>query len=234
MRRAAHWAHVYLASSDQDSLNLYDVSGIAHGELADAIAAAGIPSGLETTRAALVANLRAKLEPALSTSASDPFGFGVQYGTWDETPHALGLAYEAGDYDRLTHSSPYQAFGRRQVDWVLGRNAWGSSFVVGAGRVFPNCMQNQIANLSGSLDGQPPLELGATVDGPNPADVFTDLGLPGGARSCPVGGGNRFRPFDARGARYMDDARAWPSVEPTLDYTALGVMHLRQPRARLG
>ena len=224
IKRAAHWANRYLASSDQDSLNLYDVSGIAHGELANAIAAAGSPSGLETTRAALVANLRAKLETGTAHAASDPFGFGVQYGTWDETPHALGLAYEAGDYDRLTHSSRYQAFGRRQVDWVLGRNAWGSSFVVGAGRVFPNCMQNQIANLSGSLDGKPPLELGATVDGPNPADVFTDLGLPGGARSCPVGGGNRFRPFDARGARYMDDARAWPSVEPTLDYTALGVI----------
>ncbi len=105
---------------------------------------------------------------------------------------------------------------------MLGRNAWGSSFVVGAGRVFPNCMQSQIANLSGSLNGRPPLQLGATVDGPNPADVFTDLGLPGGAHSCPAGGANRFRPFDARGARYMDDARAWPSVEPTLDYTALG------------
>ncbi len=157
-------------------------------------------------------------------SASDPFGFGVQYGTWDETPHALGYAYEAGEYDRLTHTNTYQAFGRRQVDWVLGRNAWGSSFVVGAGRVFPKCMQSQIANLSGSLNGRPPLQLGATVDGPNPADVFTDLGLPGGAHSCPAGGANRFRPFDARGARYMDDARAWPSVEPTLDYTALGVL----------
>ena len=45
VRRAAHWAHVYIASSDQDSLNLYDVSGIAHGELADAITAAGTRRG---------------------------------------------------------------------------------------------------------------------------------------------------------------------------------------------
>ena len=224
VRRASHWAQKYMASSDQDSLNLYDVSGIAHGELADAIIAAGHPAGLETTRAALIRNLHSKLAAGVAESTSDPFGFGVQYGTWDETPHALGYAYEAGEYDRLTHTSTYQAFGRRQVDWVLGRNAWGSSFVVGAGRVFPKCMQSQIANLSGSLNGHPPLQLGATVDGPNPADVFTDLGLPGGAHSCPAGGANRFRPFDARGARYMDDARAWPSVEPTLDYTALGVL----------
>ena len=54
--------------------------------------------------------------------------------------------------------------------------------------------------------------------------MFTDLGLPGGARACPAGGADRFTPFNARGARYMDDARAWPSVEPTLDYTALGVL----------
>ena len=50
LQRSAHWAKAYLASSDQDSLNLYDVAGIAHGELADAIAAAGTPAGLETTR----------------------------------------------------------------------------------------------------------------------------------------------------------------------------------------
>src|SRR5262249_52801227 len=158
------------------------------GELADAIAAAGNPTGLETSRAALIGNLGRKLAGGAALATSDPFGFGVQYGTWDETPHALGFAYEAGEYDRLTHTTAYQAFGRRQLDWVLGRNPWGSSFVVGAGRVFPHCMQNQIANLSGSLNGHPPLELGATVDGPNPADVFTDLGLPGGARTCPAGG----------------------------------------------
>ncbi len=224
LSRAAHWARAYLRSSDQDSLNLYDTAGIAHGELANAIAAAGTPAGLETTRAALIANLKTKLDAGVAHSATDPFGFGVQYGTWDETPHAFGLAYEAGSYDRLTHTSTYQRFGRRQVDWVLGRNAWGSSFVVGAGRVYPNCMQNQIANLSGSLDGRPPIEAGATVDGPNPADVFTDLGLPGGARSCPADGSDRFAPFNARGARYMDNAVAWPSDEPTLDYTSLGVL----------
>jgi endoglucanase len=224
LTRAAHWARQYMGTADQDSLNLYDVAGIAHGDLADAITAAGTPAGLQITRAALIHNLQRKVAGGAANAASDPFGSGVTYGTWDETPHALGLAYEAGEYDRLTHTSTYQAFGKHQLDWVLGRNAWGSSFVVGAGRTFPNCMQNQIANLSGSLNGTPPLELGATVDGPNPADVFTDLGLPGGARSCPANGSDRYRPFNARGARYMDDARAWPSVEPTLDYTALGVL----------
>ncbi len=222
--RAAHWARAYVHSADQDSLNLYDVAGIAHGELADAIAAAGTPAGLEITRAQLIANLRTKLTTGTANAASDPFGFGVQYGTWDETPHALGLAYEASQYDRLTHTTTYQRFGKRQVDWVLGRNAWGSTFIVGAGRTFPHCMQSQIANLSGSLNGTPPLQLGATVDGPNPADVFTDLGLPDGGRTCPANGSDRFKPFNARGARYMDDARAWPSDEPTLDYTALGVL----------
>jgi endoglucanase len=94
-------------------------------------------------------------------------------------------------YDELAHSSQYAAFEGRQLGAALGANAWGKSFVVGAGSTFPHCMQHQVANLSGSrmqhqvadlsgsLDGSPPIVRGAAVNGPN--DV------PGGVTALSVG-----------------------------------------------
>lgn len=56
-------------------------------------------------------------------------------------------------------------------------------FVVG---IQPHCMQHQVANLIGSLDGKAPLLLGAVVDGPNEAAAVADLDdLPDGGRKCP-------------------------------------------------
>jgi len=46
------WNHCLFGPNDAaDSLNLYDVSGIAHYELYHALTQAGNPSGLEATKA---------------------------------------------------------------------------------------------------------------------------------------------------------------------------------------
>jgi endoglucanase len=50
---------------------------------------------------------------------------------------------------------------------VLGANAWGASFIIGDGSVFPHCPHHQVANLVGSQDGTPPALNGAAVEGPN-------------------------------------------------------------------
>ncbi|MFC8670648.1 glycoside hydrolase family 9 protein [Streptomyces sp. NPDC057199] len=47
----------------------------------------------------------------------------------------------------------YTAFAGRQRGWALGANAWGTSFVIGAGEVHPHCPEHQLANLRGSHDG---------------------------------------------------------------------------------
>jgi hypothetical protein len=41
--------------------------------------------------------------------------------------------------------------------------------------------------------------------------------MPGG-RPQPV------RPFDRPDARFLDDVRAWPSVEPAIDFTSTGML----------
>ena len=226
LRQAAHWAAAYLSSplNGQDSLNLYDVSALGDYELAEAMAAAPAHTSLPVNRAQLIAGMAAQLAGGVKQADTDAFRFGMGYGGGDSTPHALGYAVTASLYRQLTGNTAYQAFGQQQLDWVLGDNAWGSSFIVGAGSTFPDCMQSQVANLSGSLDGTAPLMLGATVDGPEPKDDFSGLGIPAGALHCPAVPGNPFKPYDGQGDRYLDNVISWPSVEPTDDYTVLGLL----------
>jgi hypothetical protein len=203
-----------------DTLNLYDVSALAHYELAREIAGAG---GLEVSRGDLLADLRRQLEHAVAVAGGDPFQSGFAWNQYDVTSHLFGLVTTASMYDELAGSSQYAAFEGRQLGAALGANAWGTSFVVGAGSTFPHCMQHQVANLSGSLDGSPPIVRGAAVNGPNDVSQFDDdaTSTPDGAHACPADGADTFGRFTGSdGARYLDNVGAWMSVEPAIDFTA--------------
>jgi endoglucanase len=219
LRAAASWAHAYITgpADAADTLNLYDVSGIAHYELYNAITQAGNPSGLDVSKAALLADLNKQLERAGAQAASDPFGFGFPWATFDTTTHGAGLAVMASEYDHLTGSSTYAAFGVRQLANILGANAWGVSLIVGDGSTFPDCMQHQVANLVGSLNGSPPVLAGAAVEGPN--SVAAE-GVVSGMVSCPPGGGDAYKPFNSETAVFRDNVQSYSTVEPAIDLTA--------------
>jgi endoglucanase len=53
----------------------------------------------------------------------------------------------------LSNDARYNMYARRWVANILGTNSWGSSFIVGDGSTFPNCIQHEVANLAGALDG---------------------------------------------------------------------------------
>jgi endoglucanase len=223
---AAKWAQAYITSSNDgaDSLNLYDVSALAHYELWTAMSRAGSPTHLAVQKAALLEDLKAQVETGSEAAKHDPFELGLQYATVDAVPHALGLALSADFYEELSGDTRYHSFGLAQRDWVFGANAWGSSFIVGAGMTFPDCMQHQIANLVGSLDGSSPLLLGAAVDGPSDPSNFEGLSLQDGMRRCPARGGDAFKAYNGHGAAYQDNVVDWPSVEPADDYTVLSIL----------
>src|SRR6266478_4710143 len=75
---AAQWAHAYITGPGDagDTLNLYDVSGLAHFELYRAITLAGNPSGLATTQAALLADLQKQLNKAIARARKIPLALG--------------------------------------------------------------------------------------------------------------------------------------------------------------
>ena len=141
LQKAAHWANAYITGPEDaaDTLNLYDVCGLAHYELYRAIAQAGNPSGLETTQAALLADMKKALDGAVAQAGTDPFGFGFTWAAWDTTTHGAGLSVQASEYDELSGTSTYAAYADRWLSNILGANAWGLSFIVGDGATFPHC-----------------------------------------------------------------------------------------------
>jgi endoglucanase len=223
---AAKWARAYLAQGHPaggDTLNLYDNGAIAEAELLRALRCAAA-AGLDGTRVIaprlLLGDLAAQLRLGKSQAAGDPFGLGTPLGASDAAPHAFGLYVTNVLYQEYGGSVAYAAFAQRQLDYALGANPWGASFVVGAGSSFPYCMQSEIANLSGSLTGSGELQLGATVDGPsNPAN-FIGLGSVAGMRGCSHGS---YGAFNNATAGYEDNVVSWPSVEPADDYTAISL-----------
>jgi endoglucanase len=223
---AAHWASVYLASDSKDGLNLYDTSALAHADLIGAIRAVHA-RGLEVSEKDLVGDLKRQLDNGVDAAAEQPFGHAVDVTNFDAATRSFGYAATAQLYRSVTGSGGYDAFGTRQRDFALGANAWGVSLMIGEGSDFSQCPQHQVANLSGSLTGGRRVIRGAVVNGPNGADNFEDLGIPDGANACPVKDGeNRFAAFDTAESRFLDDVRAWPSVEPAIDFTATGALAL--------
>jgi endoglucanase len=218
LQQAAHWANAYITGPDDaaDTLNLYDVSGLAHYDLHRAIGLAGNPAGLEVTQAQLLADMKKALDGALAQTATDPFGFGFPWATWDTTSHGAGLSVMASQYNELSGTSAYARFSSGWLDNILGANAWGSSFIIGDGTTFPHCPHHQVANLVGSLDGSPPVLKGAAVEGPN-GTLYR--GFQTGMRNCPPDDSDPFAQFNSH-AKFRDDIESFSTVEPAVDLTA--------------
>ncbi len=217
--RAATWiaAGMKWAEPGEDSLNLYDVSALAHAELVRALRAGG-----SAGEAPLLADLKRQLTRAVKRSRRDPFRAAATYDDFDAAPHTFGLVAEAALYRRLTGDHRFDAFATAQRDWALGANAWGASLMIGVGRDYPRCPQHVVANLNGTATR---LLVGAVVNGPNDRTLFSDgLGeFFDEGRTCPRGR-DRYKAFTGHGSRYVDDVRSWQTVEPAIDFTAAAAL----------
>jgi endoglucanase len=218
LQKAATWAHAYITGPNDgaDSLNLYDVSGIAHFDLYRAIGVAGSPAGLAVTQAQLLADLQQQLASAETVAASDPFAFGWNWADGDTAAHGSGLAVTAAEVAYLTQAASAKTDASHWGGNILGANAWGVSLIVGDGKTFPKCPQHQVANLAGHLNGSQPVLNGAVVEGPNSA---ASTGALDGMRACPVGGGDVYAAFNGKGAVFRDNVQSFTTVEPAIDLT---------------
>jgi endoglucanase len=228
LRTAARWARAYIAQGHSDTFNLYDDGAVAEAELLQAMRQAGVfpvPPGT------LLGDLAAQLRVGQAQVHGDPFGLGTQLGQSDASPHAFGLFITDALYQKYGGSGRFESFAQQQLNFALGANGWGSSFVVGAGTVFPHCMQSEIANLAGSLTGTGNIQLGAVTDGPSDPANFAGLGTVSGMRACSAGS---FAPYNTKAAAYEDNVVSWPSVEPADDYTANSLLAFALGGAGLG
>lgn len=236
---AGLWANAYVTArgSGEDSLNVYDVSALADRDLAAILKTPQAQFAIEhvgsvevpTDVPSLLKDRRDQLSLARRLARREPFGLANPAMPTDTVSHALGYAIQAGLYEGMGGGGAFASLGQAQLDWVLGANAWGSSFVVGAGSVFPHCLAAQIPNLSGSLQGRAPILAGATVNGPAGVGELRELGAPDGYRRCPRKG--RRDPFAAQsghGLGYLDDVRSASTSEPTDDLAALTLLGAAQ------
>jgi endoglucanase len=216
---AANWAHAYITGpNDQsDTLNLYDVSGLAHFELYRAISLAGNPSGLAVTQAQLVSDIENQMTAAIASTSNDPFGFGWPWSSYDTVSHGAGLSVMAKEYYHLTGDGTYATYSRRWLANISGANPWGVMLTIGDGVVFPDCPQHQVANLAGSLNGGSPVLNGGVVEGPTNA---ASSGLVENMQTCPTGGGDAYKKFNGNGAVYKDNVQSYSTDEPAIDLSA--------------
>jgi endoglucanase len=240
---AARWARAYLAQGHPaggDTLNLYDNGAVAEAELLRAMGC-GTGSASHCDRAdtviapkSLLGDLAAQLRLGQQAARGDAFGLGTGLGDSDASPHAFGLYVTDAlyqEYGGAAAAAPYASFAGQQLNYALGANPWGASFVVGAGSNFPHCMQSEIANLAGSLTGSGAVQLGATVDGPSSPGNFAGLGTVSGMRACGYGS---YGAFSSSAAAYRDNVVSWPSVEPADDYSAISLLAFAYGAAGLG
>jgi endoglucanase len=232
LRQAAKFAENYITNiynaGYTDTLNLYDVSGLAHFELYRALEMAGNPGGLAVSQSSIRRQFLQQVGDAITLAKADPWGFGTQWNYGDTTSHGAGLSVMASEAYYLTRTKRYDTFSQRWLANILGTNAWGASFIVGAGRTFPNCIQHQVANLAGALDGTSggtPVLWGAASEGPA---GYVTSGVLDGMILCPSNGADPFKKFNGNSgafdrsqvAKYRDNMQSFSTTEPGIDLTA--------------
>ncbi|MEZ4597076.1 MAG: glycoside hydrolase family 9 protein [Chloroflexota bacterium] len=212
------------------SLDVYDTSAIAFADLVRALRASS--HGTDVNEPLLLDGLRAILAAATTRAAADPFGAAVDQTEYDAVSDAFGLVAVARMYRELAGDGSFEGLGATQLGWALGANAWGVSFVVGVGTTYPGCPHHMIGNLATTADGAPIVLRGAVVNGPNAASLFEHgLGAPmDGMRPCPAKGRDGYREFTGHGSRFVDDVRAWQTVEPAIDMAATATLALALSR----
>jgi endoglucanase len=236
LEQAAAFAHNYIAEiydkGFSDSLNLYDVSGLAHFELYRALKMASNPMGLPVTESRMRSQLLKQVSDAITQARTDAWGFGYGWNYGDTTSHGAGLSVMASEAAFLSHAQSqaqrYQSYAQRWQGNILGANAWGSSFIIGDGTIFPNCIQHQVANLAGALDGTAggiPVLWGAAAEGPG---GYATSGALDGMILCPANGVDTFGVFNgndgafdaSQQAVYRDNVQSYSTTEPGIDLTA--------------
>ena len=128
-RQAATFAQGYIANvynqGYADTLNLYDVSGLAHYELYRAFEKAGNPTGLAITQAGIKKQFLQQVSDAISQAQTDAWGYGNIWSSGDTTSHGAGLSVMASEAYDVTGSKPYDTYSRQWLGNILGSESLG-------------------------------------------------------------------------------------------------------------
>ena len=141
------------------------------------------------------------LKAANENSRNHPFHLGLDF-SWGTTNTLLGVSLQSILYKKLTGSSEFDSLNLYQRDFVLGRNAWGISFIHNIGKSFPKYLHSQIAFFN---NGYLPGGLSA---GPAPNSIL---------KSREISRKNfEYDMFNSDQVKYYDDYADYITNEPTI------------------
>lgn len=139
-----------------------------------------------------------------SVSDSNLFSESHNYN-WGTTHSFAGVVLTAILYERITNSFDFRPLATFNRDFILGRNAWGMSFIYNIGKKFPEKIHHQVGYFN---NGYIP---GAMVSGPVPDSLMkkNDFNI------VP-----EFLKSFSSSAVYSDDFENYLTNEPTISANA--------------
>ena len=136
------------------------------------------------------------------------FNEGSEY-TWGTTTSILGNAFKVILYKSLTNSDKFDSLMILQRDYILGRNAWGISFISGIGKIFPKHLHSQIAKFNNGC--QP----GALSAGAAPKLILNNYTI--------VHSDSSYSYFNSEDIEYYDDWNDFITNEATIFSNATAI-----------
>jgi endoglucanase len=156
---------------------------------------------------------REQIERCLKRGENNPYRIGVPF-IWCSNNLVVALATQCLLFERMTGDKRYRKFTAKQIDWLLGRNPWGTSMFTGIPgegvyprdvHLFTNALMKKMVR-------------GGLVDGPVYRKVFQSL------RGVFIREPDPLAAFQDERAVYHDDINDYSTNEPTMDGTASAIL----------
>jgi peptidoglycan/xylan/chitin deacetylase (PgdA/CDA1 family) len=154
-------------------------------------------------------NLKNGIDRMNQYATNNPFNVGVPF-IWCSNNLVTALATQCRLYRTITNDSTYIDMENGLMDWLFGRNPWGTSMIVGLPKKgdYPTDPHSAFwHNRHIQIDG-------GLVDGPVKEKIFKSL------KGVHLTKADEYERFQSDWAVYHDDYADYSTNEPTMDGTA--------------
>jgi endoglucanase len=150
------------------------------------------------------------IERCVRAGKKNSYRVGVPF-IWCSDNLVVALVTQCNLYERMTGDTRYHEFAAKQLDWLLGRNPWGTTMFTEIGGVFPTDVHLATVQVL-----HRPVR-GALVDGPVYDRIFKSL------KGVSIAEPDPLAAFQGS-AVYHNDGHDYSSNEPTMDGTASAIL----------
>lgn len=165
------------------------------------------------TKASLQGYMNSDLSSNLATANGNPYGMCTPY-SWGSMEVLTGGIVKAQLYKKLFGVTTYDSMATWSRDYMLGKNPWGVSFIVGMGTTYPRHPQHNITvGKNIDIPGMP-------IEGPDALSDWSSQGIT-------LGGPDIYAAFQstaATGGVYHDDIQDFATNECTTTHAGLAVL----------